>query len=121
MTEQEFNLVDDYFTHLLIRYYNMYQDGIDCVGYNRTRQMVEDYSRTGSITPQEFQYIFNRTHPHGDFPRYMTHPKFKQYGTVPRCPVEPLIKWVVDWRIPSLLIQEELKTQIKNFTQLKNG
>ena len=119
MTEQEFNLVDDYFTALLTRYYRMYQDGIDYVGYNRTLQMVEDYTRTGQITPQEFQYIFNRTHKRGDFPRYMTHPKFRQYGAVPQCPIEPLIKYIVNWRIPSHLIQEELAKQIPDFKELR--
>jgi hypothetical protein len=121
MTHEEFNLVDEYFTQLLTRYWNMYNDGIDDIGYKRTLQMVEDYTTTGHITPQEFQYIFNRTHPHGDFPRYMTHPRFKRYGEVPPCPVQPLIRYIVDWRVPSQHIQEELARQITNFKELKNG
>jgi len=59
MTNQQRTIVDDYFASILNRFYNMKQAKIDELGLARAIEMVERYQATGTITPGEFQYIYD--------------------------------------------------------------
>ena len=106
MTPKQAQTVDDYFASILSRFYNMYQSGVDPIGINKATEMVEGYLRNKTITPGEFKYIYDRTHPLGELPKY--NKTGKKWGLMNECPVAILVEHVVDWRIPHAILKTKL-------------
>ena len=100
MTKHEQNQIENYLEKVLARYQNMESSGVDPLGLKRLTEMCERYIRTGKITPGEFQYLYDRTHPHGKYPNYMNNKRYKKYGEVPQIPNHIFAEYVVDWTIP---------------------
>jgi len=114
MTAQQTQTIDDYFASILSRFWNMNQSGVDDVGLTRATEMVERYLTTGTITPGELDYIYNRTHPLGSLPKY-NGTGAKLYGAMKKCPVEILVTHVVDWSIPNHPIRGKLNNDHQDF------
>lgn len=73
------------------------QEPWDSIGIQRFTKMLENIRDTGTITPGEFEYIFDRTHPQGRYPRYNRHCGLhRRLADMPVCPVATMIK-IVDW------------------------
>lgn len=100
MTKTEQNQIEDYLEKILTRYQNMEQHGVDSLGLKRLSEMCERYLRTGKITPGEFQYLYDRTHPDGKYPNYMNNRRYRRYGQVPQIPSQIFAEHTVDWSIP---------------------
>lgn len=98
MTNKEKTTIDDYFASILSRFYNMEQSGVDTVGIKKATEMVEGYIKKGKITPGEFKYIYDRTHPLGELPKY--NKTGKKWGLMDTCPVDIMVEHAVDWKIP---------------------
>jgi hypothetical protein len=106
MTPQQAQTVDDYFASILQRFWNMKQAGVDEIGLKKAIEMVERYQNTKTITPGEFEYVYNRTHSKGKLPKY--NKTGKKWGLMNECPVDILVEHVVDWRIPHKHIKQQL-------------
>jgi hypothetical protein len=98
MTPQQAQTIDDYFASILSRFWNMNQSGVDTIGIKKATEMVEGYLKTKTITPGEFKYIYDRTHPLGELPKY--NKTGKKWGLMDECPVDILVEYVVNWQIP---------------------
>lgn len=99
LTPKENKIMDDWIAQIITRFFNMSEAGVDTEGLKRAHKMAEGYYKTGSITPGEFEYLFHRTHPKGQYPKYVKMAGMhKKYGDIDQCPVELLITKVVDWR-----------------------
>lgn len=115
MTNQQKTIVDDYFASILNRFFNMKQAKIDELGLARAIEMVERYQATGTITPGEFQYIYDRTHPQGRLPKY--NKTGKKHGLMDTCPVQIMVTHVVDWSIPNHPIRTILNNDHDDFQE----
>lgn len=113
MTDQQLQIIDDYFASILQRFSNMKDANIDELGLTKAIKMVEGYLSTKTITPGEFQYIYDRTHPKGEFPKYNT--KGKRHGLMNECPVQILTEHIVDWRIPHNQLKHTLQNNHDDF------
>lgn len=113
MTQDQTQIIDDYFASILSRFYNMEQQGIDLVGIKKATKMVEGYLKTRTITPGEFQYIYDRTHPLGKLPKY--NKTGRKWGLMNECPVSLLVEWVVDWRVPATQFKHHLAKNHSEF------
>jgi hypothetical protein len=98
MTPKEHQQVEDYLISVVTRFNRMYSEGRDIQGLGKALQMAQRWLKTQTITPGEFQYIYDRTHPLGKLPTYNY--KGRQYGLMMECPATILISHVVDWSIP---------------------
>lgn len=115
MTNEQRTTVDDYFASILNRFYNMKQANIDELGLKRAVKMVERYQQTGTITPGEFEYIYDRTHELGRLPKY--NKTGKKHGLMDACPVEIMVTHVVDWSIPNHPIRTTLNNNHEDFQE----
>lgn len=115
MTNNQHNIVDNYFASILTRFFNMKQHHIDELGLQRAIEMAERYQDTGTITPGEFEYIYNRTHAKGKLPKY--NKTGKKYGLMDQCPVDIMVEHVVDWTIPAHQFKHQLSTNHPEFYQ----
>jgi hypothetical protein len=113
MTNTQRQVIDDYFHSILVRFYNMELANIDLIGIKKATKMVEGYMKTNTITPGEFQYIYNRTHPLGSLPKY--NKSGKKWGLMQECPVSLLVEFVVDWRLPATDFKHHLAKQHPQF------
>jgi len=113
MTNDQRHTIEVYFESILTRFYNMEQQEVDLIGIKKATKMVEGYIKTNTITPGEFQYIYDRTHPLGKLPRY--NKTGKKFGLMLECPVALLVEFVVDWRIPATDFKHHLAKQHDNF------
>jgi hypothetical protein len=113
MTAQQAQIVDDYFASILSRFYKMHQSGVDLIGIKKATEMVEGYLNTKTITPGEFEYIYDRTHQLGKLPKY--NKTGKKWGLMNSCPVDILVEHVVDWRIPHKHIKQQLANNHPEF------
>jgi hypothetical protein len=111
--QTQLNTIEEYFCSVLQRYATMERNGVDTVGLTKAIQMAERYTSTGTITPGEFQYLYDRTHPKGKLKDY--NQRGKKYGLMMECPVELLVKYAVDWHIPATPLKATLRLQHKNF------
>lgn len=69
----------------------------DEIGIQRFTKMLENLNKTGTITPGEFEYLFDRTHPRGRLPNYNRHCGLdRKLGSLPECPVDIFVK-ITDW------------------------
>jgi hypothetical protein len=86
---------------------------VDFVGIKKATAMCEGYLKNKTITPGEFQYIYDRTHPKGKLPKY--NKTGKKFGLMDECPVDILVEHVVDWRIPATDFKHHLAKQHPQF------
>lgn len=119
MTQHEKTIIDDYLASILQRFWNMKEANVDVIGITKAVKMVEGYQKTGTISPREFRYIFDRTHPLGELPKY--NKTGKKWGLMNECPVDILIEEVVDWSIPATDTKSRLARRIPNFWDLYNN
>jgi hypothetical protein len=117
--QTQLNTIEEYFCSVLERYATMERNGVDTVGLHRLIKMLEHYQEHGTITPGEFQYLFDRTHPLGKFKQYNI--KGRQYGLMLQCPVELLATFAVDWRIPSNPLRKDLTLKFPQFPDWYNN
>jgi hypothetical protein len=115
MTPQQTQIIDDYFASILNRFWNMNQEGVDLIGIKKATEMVEGYLKNKTITPGEFKYIYDRTHPLGKLPKY--NKTGRKFGLMDTCPVDILVEHVVDWRIPHNKLKHQLNKDHDQFWQ----
>ena len=114
MTNGQRQIIDDYFASILTRFHNMKTSEVDELGLDRAIVMIEGYIAKNTITPGEFQYIYDRTHPCGRLPKY--NKSGKKHGLMKECPVEIMVEWVIDWSIPNHPIRSQLNENHDDFS-----
>jgi hypothetical protein len=67
MSTEEREQIDKWVEQVITRFFNMAEAGVDTVGLKKAKQMATRYYQEGYITPGEFQYLWDRTHPTEDF------------------------------------------------------
>lgn len=98
------------------RFKNMYDAGLDLNGLPRLKKALANFNDKGYFSVGEIQYLFDRSHPQGQQPKYNKHKGYdKKYGNMLRCPLKELIDSnLVDWRSGSNgVIQPQLAAAIK--------
>jgi len=107
------------------RFECMAKAGIDTEGIANIDRMYDHIKRTQHITVGQAQYIFDRTHPKGLYPRYNTFRRYhERYGSLMRCDLRHLIASdVVDWRTGHSCMQPNFSKAILEETGwlYKNG
>lgn len=106
-----YELLEQYLTSVCRRFSNMAEAGRDLEGYDRFQQMVAVTTETGLISPGEFEYLMDRTHPAGKYPDYNQYRNYdQQYGSMLAFPLEEMM-YITDWRLP---VSRQLRLRLDN-------
>jgi hypothetical protein len=100
------------------RFEQMALAGVDTEGIENVKRMYDHIKRTQHITVGQAQYIFDRTHRLGRYPRYNTFRRYnKRYGDLIRCDLTHLVMSdVVDWSTGHSCIQANFKLALRTET-----
>jgi len=102
------------------RFKNMYDADLDKNGWPALKRALDNFNEKGYFTVGEIQYLFNRTHPMGSYPKYNKHRGYdKKHGEMMRCPIKDLVDSnLVDWTTgKNGVIQQELASAIRAETK----
>ena len=101
-----------------MRFQRMCDAGVDLKGLPAFESMLEDFVKNKWMSPSEFKYLFDRTHPKGRFPKYnKLAGGHKRYGNMLECPVKYIAETQVNWRLPRdnefvTMLQDDFDCQI---------
>ena len=98
-----------------VRYEHMHRAGVDEDGYANILKMYDYIQQHQQITVGHAQYIFDRTHRLGRYPRYNTFRRYnRRYGELRVCNLQALCdSEIVRWATGTTCIQPNFRLAIE--------